>query len=79
MASVEHVREQTLDLSEPDRAKLAHDLIRSLDGDDDPAAGPAWATEIERRAQEVRDGTAELVEGAEALARARARLREPRR
>ena len=47
-----------LPLSE--RARLAHDLILSLDDGEDGGADEAWVEEIERRAQEVELGTVEL-------------------
>jgi putative addiction module component (TIGR02574 family) len=43
-----------------DRARLAHELIASLDRDGDPDAAEAWLAEIGRRAREVEDGTAVL-------------------
>ena len=74
MATLPHLREQALSLPENERAELARDLIRSLDGVADPHATKEWAGEIVRRARAVLDGTAEPVDGHEALARARARL-----
>jgi len=74
MATLPHLREQVLSLPENERAELARDLIRSLDAEADPDAARKWADEIERRARAVLDGTAELVDGNEALARVRAGL-----
>lgn len=74
MATLPDLREQALSLPENERAELARDLIRSLDGEADPDAAKKWADEIQRRAHAVLDGTAELVDGHEALARVRARL-----
>ncbi len=54
------VFDQALALPAQDRAELAHDLLRSLDGDSDPDAAQAWLAEIERRAAEVEAGTAVL-------------------
>jgi putative addiction module component (TIGR02574 family) len=39
-----------------ERARLAHELLASLDTATDPDAAVAWAEEIERRASEVRSG-----------------------
>lgn len=50
------VLEQALALSAEERAKLAHDLIASLDGPSDPDAQAAWAEEIERRVREAKAG-----------------------
>jgi putative addiction module component (TIGR02574 family) len=41
-----------------ERARLALELIRSLDGQADPDAAQAWDAEIERRGAEVEAGTA---------------------
>lgn len=76
MATPAHIREQALALSEQERAELARDLIRSLDGDPDLDASEKWVEVLTRRAREVRDGTAELVDGETALKRVRARLKE---
>ncbi len=45
-----------------ERAKLARDLLESLHEGDDGDVEAAWVEEIDRRAQQVEDGTAELVE-----------------
>ena len=79
MSTLPQLREQVLGLSERERAELALDLIRSLDGEPDPSAARKWAAEIERRAREVLDGTGKLVDGDQALARARARLVDRRK
>ena len=39
-----------------ERARLAHELLASLDTTTDPDAADAWAEEIERRAREVQSG-----------------------
>ncbi len=44
-----------------ERAKLALELIRSLDGEAEADADEAWAAEIERRGAEVDAGTAETM------------------
>jgi putative addiction module component (TIGR02574 family) len=71
---------ELLRLPENERAELAAALLDSLDGgppDDGVAA--AWDDEIERRARDDEEGTAEWIDGAEALRQARAELdpREP--
>jgi hypothetical protein len=43
-----------------DRARLAHELLRSLDESDDSDAAEAWLEEIERRAREAREGRVAL-------------------
>lgn len=40
-----------------DRARIAHELLLSLDGGADADAAEAWVAELEQRAGEVRAGT----------------------
>ncbi|MFL5408491.1 MAG: addiction module protein [Myxococcales bacterium] len=49
-----------LALPRDERARLAHDLLASLSEGEDPDAATYWVAEIERRAQEVKEGTAEF-------------------
>ena len=44
-----------------DRARLAVELIRSLDGEPDTRAAEAWDAEIERRGSEVDAGIVETM------------------
>lgn len=69
------IRAAVLALSRAERASLARELIDSLDSGADPDAATEWATEITRRAREVSDGTANLVDWESARARIAARLR----
>ena len=62
-----------LQLPAEERARLALELIRSLDGEADPDAARAWEAEIERRAAEVQAGTAETMTLDEFRAHVRAR------
>lgn len=50
-----------LRLPAEERARLAVELIRSLDGKPDPDAAEAWDAEVERRGSEVDAGTAETM------------------
>jgi putative addiction module component (TIGR02574 family) len=52
---------EILRLPAEERAKLALELIRSLDGEPDPGAAEAWNAEIDRRGAEVSAGTAETM------------------
>ncbi|RYZ42572.1 MAG: addiction module protein [Myxococcaceae bacterium] len=62
MATVDELLAQALRLSTDDRARLAQELLLSLDERaEDPEAETAWGAELSRRAQEVLDGTVELV------------------
>ena len=58
-----------------DRARLAEDLLSSLQEDADPAVEAAWDTEIRRRLDEVEAGTAKLIPAAEVFAEVRLMLK----
>jgi putative addiction module component (TIGR02574 family) len=62
-----------LRLPAEERARLAVELIRSLDGDADPDAAQAWDAEIERRGSELESGTASTMSLDEYRAHIRAR------
>jgi len=68
------LRELALALPPEERARLAHDIIASLDGPSDKDASAAWAREIERRVREVRDGSVKLIPWKEVKARLLKRL-----
>jgi len=72
---LDRVRNEALELSESERAELAHDLVLSLDGPRDPLAAELWDAEILRRVDEVEAGTAQLVERDEFKRRMQERLR----
>lgn len=46
-----------LALPAQERARIAHELILSLDDGTDADAAKAWVAELEKRAREVRSGT----------------------
>ena len=69
------IRATVLQLSESERAKLAHDLVESLDGAADEDALDQWDAELLRRLAEVESGTANLLSRSEFRARIRERLR----
>lgn len=73
-AGLETLRSAAMALPETERAKLASDLVASLDGPEDPDADNAWDIEICRRINEVKSGEAQLLDVNEVLLRARARL-----
>lgn len=52
---------QALRLPVEERAKLALELLRSLDDEPEPGAAEAWDAEIERRGAEVDTGTADTI------------------
>jgi putative addiction module component (TIGR02574 family) len=77
--STDDLRKAALTLPAKDRADLAHELLRSLDGPPDPHADAEWITEIERRARELADGSVQPVDWELARKRIARRLRERRR
>ena len=64
---------EILRLPPDERAKLALELLRSLDGEPESGAAEAWDAEIERRGAEVEAGTAETMTLDEYRAHVRAR------
>lgn len=60
-ADLETILNQAKSLSEPDRARLAHDLLATLDGQPDADATTAWEQEVSRRFAQVRNGTAKTI------------------
>jgi len=52
---------EILRLPADERAKIALELLRSLDGEPEPGVAEAWDIEIDRRAAEVVAGTADTM------------------
>jgi putative addiction module component (TIGR02574 family) len=52
-----------------DRARLAHELLLSLDEPADAGAAEAWVSELERRSKDVRAGEVKSEEWADVRAR----------
>ena len=69
---MERLRKELLGLSEAERAELARDLVKSLDGPADISAATDWDVEIVRRIEQIDAGTAKTVDRDEF----RRRLRE---
>jgi putative addiction module component (TIGR02574 family) len=61
MAAANKVLEEALTLPTQDRARLAVELIASLDDGEDADAEQAWAVEIERRVEDLRSGKVKAV------------------
>jgi putative addiction module component (TIGR02574 family) len=74
-AQLENITNAAMTLPERERAKLARDLLASLDGPAEVSVAEAWDTEICRRINEIESGKTELLDANEAIARARARIR----
>lgn len=71
---VEELSQRARELSAEDRARLAEDLLASLEGEPtQPQAEveAAWAQEVSRRAEEVRSGRAQTVPADEVYAETR--------
>lgn len=76
--NAKQLRDAALSLSRKDRADLAHDLLRSLDGPAEPEAEAAWLAELESRATNLAEGTVVPVDWEDARRRIRQRLHERR-
>jgi putative addiction module component (TIGR02574 family) len=59
MADAARVLEEAMALDPDERARIAHELITSLDLEDADAT-IAWGEEIRKRVDEIEAGTAEL-------------------
>jgi putative addiction module component (TIGR02574 family) len=77
--TIEQLHAAVLALPIKERAKLAHDLLDSLDGPADPNAAAAWTEEIERRAKELADGSVQPVDWGTLREQIVQRIRERRR
>lgn len=53
--------EEALQLAPASRARLARDLLASLYGPPDTGVEEAWARELKRRIQEVKEGKVKLI------------------
>lgn len=62
--TIEQLRSQVLSLTEPERAELAHELIKSLDAHTpaDTDVEAAWDQEIARRIAQIDAGQAKLLD-----------------
>ena len=58
---VEELSERARSLSPEDRARLADELLASLDEEGDHDTEAAWEKEIGRRVQEIKSGKAKLI------------------
>ena len=70
---LDKITNEALSIPINDRAKLAHELIMSLDEHIDSDVNNAWEAEISRRVQEIKDGTAKGRPAEEVLSEIRAR------
>jgi putative addiction module component (TIGR02574 family) len=72
---VEEITLKARALPAEDRARIAEDLLSSLQEDTDPEIEAAWDAEIRRRLDEVDSGTAKLIPAAEVFAEVRRMLK----
>lgn len=72
---LEALRSAAMALSERERAKLASDLVASLDGAAEVDVMEAWDVELCHRIGEIDAGKADLVDANEVISRIRARIR----
>lgn len=70
---LQEVENKALALSAEERAKLAHELIVSLDDAIDREVETAWDAEIERRVKEIKSGAAKGRPAEDILAEIRAK------
>ncbi len=75
MANRREILPELLKLPAQERARLATELVQSLDESEDPDAAAAWLEELDRRAREVVSGTAELEDWTKVRRRIELRLR----
>jgi putative addiction module component (TIGR02574 family) len=59
VSTAEKILSAALELPTRDRARVAHELLRSLDEALDEDAAEAWTEELRRRLRQVRDGEVE--------------------
>jgi len=74
--ALDRLRDQILGLSAAERAELAHELVKSLDGEPDPDVAEAWEAEILSRLDAIESGDAVLLERAEFARRLRERIKK---
>ena len=60
--SIEELFAQVLRLPRHERARLAQEVLSSLEELDDEAVAASWAGELERRSREVAEGEVQSVE-----------------
>ena len=58
---IEELSQRARTLSPEDRARLADELLASLDYESDPEAEALWEKEIGRRVEEIKRGRAKLI------------------
>ena len=72
---ISEIAEKIRSLSQEDRTELMRQLIADLDGLPDTDVAQAWATEAERRHQEIIDGRVEPIPAERVFENLRSRLK----
>ncbi len=67
--SEKEILEAAMKLLPEERARIAHELLESLDGAFDKDVEKAWLEELKRRSQEIDAGTADLEDWGDVRAR----------
>lgn len=73
--SVSELSRRALELAPEDRARLAEELLASLEGDLEADVDAAWDAELKKRIAEVESGAVTLIPADEVFARVRRSLR----
>jgi putative addiction module component (TIGR02574 family) len=79
MATKDELLTDALRLPVNERAEMAQELLRSLDGEPEEDVEAAWTAEIQRRLDEVRAGRAKTFSAEESLRRVDETLARPPR
>ena len=72
---VTELSQRARELAPEDRARLAEELLASLETDPEPDVDAAWDEEIRKRIAEVESGAVKLIPADEVFARVRRSLR----
>ena len=72
---VAELSERARSLAPEDRARLAEELLASLEGDQEPEVDAAWDEEVRKRIAEIEGGAVKLLPADEVFARVRRSLR----
>jgi len=74
--TLERIRSEVLELTEAERAELAHDLMASLDEPRESGVEDAWEREILHRISLIDSGQAKLLDREEFRQKMRARYKD---
>jgi putative addiction module component (TIGR02574 family) len=76
--STEELLAQVLQLPRQDRARVAEELLSSLEEANDEEVARAWVPELERRSREIVEGKVQAIEWGSARAELKNELEERR-